>query len=67
MNDKDRLGMELKEPLNGGKEYREGVVFRVGDKKIAYKQKCLNFSAAEGKRVDKGEIDYEMEEGYAEA
>jgi len=67
MNDKDRLGMELKEPLNGGKEYREGVVFRVGDKKIAYKQKCLNFSATETKRVDKGEIDDEMLEGYAEA
>lgn len=66
--DKIHFGMEENEPYCKNKVPREGVVIRIdNDKKAeAFKLKCLKFYEFEKKRVDKGEVDIEMEQAYSE-
>lgn len=58
------FGMEENEPMNKIKMPREGIVIRIDEDKIprAFKLKCEKFLLAEGKRIDKGEKDIEMDQ-----
>lgn len=62
------FGMEEDEPYFYNKVPREGIVIRIdNDKKPeAFKLKCLKFYQRERKMIDKGEVDIEMVQGYAE-
>lgn len=66
--DKMHFGMEEDEPYCKNKVPREGIVIRIdNDKKPeAFKLKCLKFYQRERKMIDKGEVDIEMVQGYAE-
>lgn len=61
--DKDRLGMELDEPLCKNKVPREGVVFRIADDKApfprAWKLKTMRHGDLAKRNNDKGIIDTE--------
>lgn len=61
--DKDRLGMELDEPLCKNKVPREGVVFRITDDKVsfprAWKLKTMRHNELDKKQKDKGVVDGE--------
>lgn len=61
-----RFLMEENEPLCNNKVPREGFVLRKANDSIAeaWKLKCFNFLSKESKRMDKGEVDSEMLEGY---
>lgn len=60
--DKEKLGMEMTEPLCNNTVPREGVVIRVNNNsKAAYKLKTDAFFERERKLIDAGEIDMEME------
>lgn len=63
-NDRDLLGLELNEPLCVKQVPREGVVIRIDDDKMAeaFKLKSVAFYMLESKKVDKGEVDVEMNE-----
>ena len=65
--DKERLGMELNEPLCKNKVPREGVCIRVdGHPELGnFKLKCSKFLDKESSRVDAGEIDPESIEAYS--
>lgn len=67
-NDKEHFKMEENEPLCKNKVPREGIVIRIdGDiKSEAWKLKCYKFLGAEAVAMDKGEVDAEMVEGYAQ-
>lgn len=60
--DKQRLGMELAEPLCTHKVPREGVVIRIDDDPLceAFKLKCDKFMDKEREAIDKGIVDTEM-------
>lgn len=61
--DKEHFGMEEREPLCKNKVYREGIVLRINNDPIAeaFKLKCDKFREYEGKLMDAGEVDIEME------
>lgn len=63
-NDKERLGLELMEPLCINQVPREGVVIRIDDDKNAeaFKLKSVAFYMRESKQIDNGEVDIEMSE-----
>lgn len=67
-NDKIHFGMEENEPFCKNKVPREGIVLRIDDdeKAEAFKLKCLKFYNYEKGLIDKGEVDIEMTQGYAE-
>lgn len=60
--------MEKNEPMCNNKVPREGVVIRKCNDPVseAWKLKCFNFCQKERDRMDAGEVDMEMEEGYDE-
>lgn len=65
--DKEHFGMEENEPLCTANEVpREGVVIRKDNDPVleAFKLKCLSFLGAEAIRIDAGEIDMEMFDGF---
>lgn len=66
MNDKEHFGMEELEPICKNKVPREGIVIRKDNDplKQAFKLKCKRFLAQEGKNIDNGEVDVEMQEVY---
>jgi len=61
-----RFNIEGLEPLCNNKVYREGIVIRKHNDEIeeAFKLKSSNFRMAEAKKIDAGEVDSEMDEGY---
>lgn len=67
-NDKEHFGMEELEPMCKNKTPREGIVLRkYGDPVAeAFKLKCIAFLEKERAEYDKGEVDIEATEGYAE-
>lgn len=68
-NDKEHFGMEENEPMNTHFESpREGIcIRREGDElPTCSKLKTIAFSFGEAIRMDNGEVDAEMEEGYGE-
>lgn len=64
-NDKQTLGMELREPLCNAKVPREGIVLRIDHDRTqeAWKLKTDAFFAREQKLIDAGEVDIEMMTG----
>jgi len=69
-NDKEHFGMEENEPMCTHFESpREGVcIRRVGDvRPSCYKLKTVAFRFGEAIRMDNGEVDSEMEEGYTDS
>lgn len=66
--DKVHFNMEENEPLCKNKVPREGFVLRIDDDKVpeAFKLKCLKFYNYEKGLIDKGEVDFEMSQGYSE-
>lgn len=68
MKIEDKFQMEQFEPLCKIKVPREGVVIRIDDDPTneAFKLKCAKFLAHESKSMDKGEVDMEMAQGYAQ-
>lgn len=62
-----RFGMEEMEPMCKNSVPREGFVIRKANDPVseAFKLKCDAFLFAERNRMDKGEVDVEMEEEYA--
>lgn len=64
--DKERFGMELNEPLCKNKVPREGLVIRIGgdSKSEAFKLKSDAYCEKDKKKMDKGEVDFEMAERY---
>lgn len=65
-DDKDRLGMELDEPLCKTKVPREGVCIRIVDDPVAecFKLKTNAYREKERKNIDKGDVDREIAERY---
>lgn len=66
-DDKERLGMELNEPLCRNITPREGICLRIDNDPINenFKLKCLKFLKKEAESMDKGETsDAEMQERY---
>lgn len=61
-----RFDMEMNEPLCKNKVPAEGIVIRKDndDTAEAWKLKCTRFLCDESDRVDKGEVDIEMEAAY---
>ena len=61
-NDKNRLGMELNEPLCKNKVPREGVCIRIDNDPIneCFKLKTDAFAVREAKEMDNGTVDIEM-------
>lgn len=68
MKNESRWYMEGNEPLCKCKVPREGIVIRkINDPiKEAFKLKCMKFRFKEAEKVDRGEVDVEMEQAYAE-
>lgn len=62
--DQDRLGMEMDEPLCKNEVPREGICIRIGDTRVCYKLKTTSFKLGEAIRMDNGDVDVEMEQGY---
>lgn len=62
------FGMEENEPMCKNMVPREGICVRICNDPVqeCFKLKCDKFRFAEAKRVDAGEVDVEMEEGYTE-
>ena len=68
-NDKEHFGMELNEPLCTNHEVpREGICLRIEDDKFkrCWKLKTNSFAIGEALRMDEGDVDVEMTEGYTE-
>ena len=69
-NDKVRFGMEMNEPMNTHypESPREGICVRKEGAKLpsCSKLKCYSFFLGESIRMDNGDVDAEMEEGYSE-
>lgn len=65
-NDVEHFGMEQDEPLCNNKVPREGFVLRICNDPVpeAFKLKCVKFFDDEKKKMDNGEVDAEMTEGY---
>ena len=68
MKNESRWYMEQNEPMCKHAVPREGVVIRkINDPiKEAFKLKTLKFSFKEAEKIDKGEVDIEMKQGYTE-
>ena len=66
--DTQLLGMELNEPMCKNKVPREGVVIRIDNdiRSEAFKLKTYKFLGKEAELIDKGEVDIEMQDAYAE-
>jgi hypothetical protein len=67
--DKEHFGMEELEPLCTSHEVpREGIVLRIQGDTVAeaFKLKCLRFLSRESAEYDKGNVDIEAIEGYAQ-
>lgn len=64
-SDRDRLGMEVDEPLCKGKVPREGICIRIMNDPIneCFKLKTLRFLGKEAELIDKGEVDIELMQG----
>ena len=69
-NDKEHFGMEENEPMNTHypESPREGICIRKEGDKIpaCSKLKCYSFFLGESIRMDNGDVDAEMEEGYGD-
>lgn len=68
-NDKEHFGMEENEPMNTHFDSpREGVCIRKNGETMpaCYKLKTISFTLGEAIRMDNGDVDGEMEEGYSE-
>lgn len=68
-NDKEHFGMEENEPMCKTYEVpREGICIRKESdaRPSCYKLKTISFALGEAIRMDNGEVDSEMEEGYTE-
>ena len=66
--DKEHFGMELDEPMCKTKVPREGICVRIANDpaKECFKLKCLTFLGKEAKEIDKGNVDIEMQDNYAQ-
>ena len=69
MKNEPRWGMEKPEPLCKNKVPRDGIVLRLIDDPTpeAWKLKCIKFLEKEKTLIDAGEVDIEMQQGYADA
>ena len=68
-NDKEHFGMEENEPLCNHYEVpREGICIRkYKDPELhCYKLKTMSFALGEAIRMDQGDVDSEMVEGFVE-
>ena len=66
LKSESRFGMEENEPLCVNKVPREGIVIRIANDPLneAFKLKCNKFLEMEGKEIDSGQIDIEMQDKY---
>jgi hypothetical protein len=64
-----KFKMEELEPMCKIKVPREGIVIRIDDDPTneAFKLKCTRFLSLEKEKMDKGEVDIEMTQGYSDA
>ena len=66
LKSESKFGMEKNEPLCMNKVPREGIVIRIANDPLneAFKLKCNKFLEMEGKEIDSGQIDIEMQDKY---
>ena len=66
LKSESKFGMEKNEPLCVNRVPREGIVIRIANDPLneAFKLKCNKFLEMEGKEIDSGQIDIEMQDKY---